>query len=172
LAFEPNEGGVLERRPRSPKERIFNQLMIERTVIAAVVMGIVGFLTFRWFLPEGATETQVTSARNALLLLMVLFENIHIGNCRSETKSALVMSPLRSPILLAGAITAFCIHLAAMHTSFGQMVLGAEPVALNQWGVLFLLALTILPVMELHKWSWTKRYPNHNRTQVTEQIQS
>jgi magnesium-transporting ATPase (P-type) len=166
LAFEPNEGGVLERQPRSPEERIFNQLMIERTVVAAVVMGIVGFLTFRWFLPEGATEAQVTSARNALLLLMVLFENIHIGNCRSETKSALVMSPLRSPILLAGAITAFCIHLAAMHTPFGQLVLGAEPVALNHWGVLFLLALTILPVMELHKWSWRKRYPNHNRTQV------
>jgi P-type Ca2+ transporter type 2C len=29
-----------------------------------------------------------TEARNVLLLLMVLFENFHIGNCRSETKSA------------------------------------------------------------------------------------
>jgi len=34
---------------------------------------------------------------------MVLFENIPVGNCRSETKSALVMSLLRSPILLVGA---------------------------------------------------------------------
>ncbi len=164
LAFEPNEGGVLQRQPRPPKERILNQLMIERTLIAAVVMGIVGFLTFRWFLPDGATEAQVTSARNLLLLLMVLFENIHIGNCRSETKSALVMSPLRSPILLAGAMTAFCIHMTAMHTSFGAFLLGAEPVSLNHWAVLLPLALTILPVMELHKWSWRMRYPNHNRT--------
>lgn len=164
LAFEPNEGGVLQRQPRPPTERIFNQLMVERTLIAAIVMGIVGFLTFRWFLPDGATEEQVSSARNSLLLLMVLFENIHIGNCRSETKSALVMSPLRSPILLAGAITAFCIHLAAMHTSFGQVLLGAERVPLNQWAILFLLALTILPVMELHKWSWRRRYPNQNRS--------
>ena len=91
---------------------------------------------------------------------MVLFENIHIGNCRSETKSALVMSPLRSPILLAGAITAFCIHVAAMHTPFGQMLLDAEPIAGKHWGVLLLLSLTILPVMELHKWSWSKRYSN------------
>ncbi len=158
LAFEPNEGGVLKRKPRPPKERIFNQLMIERTVIAALVMGIVGFLTFRWFLPAGATDAQVASARNSLLLLMVLFENIHIGNCRSETKSALVMSPLRSPILLAGAVTAFAIHFAAMHTSFGQSLLGAEPVAIKQWGILFLLSLTILPVMELHKWTWKRRY--------------
>jgi hypothetical protein len=94
LAFEPNEGDVLQRKPRSPRERIFNQLMIERTAIAAVLMGVIGFLTFRWFVPEGASDTEVASARNALLLLMVLFENIHIGNCRSETKSALRFSPL------------------------------------------------------------------------------
>ncbi len=113
LAFEPNEGGVLLRKPRSPSERIFNQLMIERTIVAALVMGVIGFLTFRWFLPDGASDAEVASARNALLLLMVLFENIHIGNCRSETKSALVLSPLRSPILLAGTITAFLIHVGS-----------------------------------------------------------
>ncbi len=158
LAFEPNEGGVLQRQPRSPKERIFNQLMIERTAIAALTMGIVGFVTFRWFLPADASDAQVASARNALLLLMVLFENIHIGNCRSETKSALLMSPLRSPILLAGAITAFSIHVAAMHTPLGQMLLNAEPIAGKHWVLLLLLSLTILPVMELHKWSWSKRY--------------
>ncbi|NND98058.1 MAG: HAD-IC family P-type ATPase [Pirellulaceae bacterium] len=164
LAFEPNEGDVLQRQPRSPSERIFNQLMIERTVIAAIVIGVVGFLAFRSMLPSNAGEAEVASARNALLLLMVLFENIHIGNCRSETKSALVMSPLRSPILLLGAITAFCIHLAAMHTSFGQVLLGAGPVAIEYWGILFLLSLSILPVMELHKWSWRMRFPNHNQS--------
>ena len=63
LAFEPNEGGVLQRQPRSPKERIFNQLMIERTVIAALTMGIVGFVTFRWFLP--ATQAMHKSPRHA-----------------------------------------------------------------------------------------------------------
>lgn len=159
LAFEPNEGGVLQRKPRSPRERIFNQLMIERTVIAAVVMGVIGFLTFRWFLPDDAVDAEVASARNALLLLMVLFENIHIGNCRSETKSALRFSPLRSPILLAGAIIAFLVHLATMYTPVGQMLLETEPVALKNWGLLFLLALTICPVMELHKWTWRLRHP-------------
>lgn len=162
LAFEPNEGGVLQRQPRSPRERIFNQLMIERTLIAALVMGVVGFLTFRWFLPDDASDAEVASARNALLLLMVLFENIHIGNCRSETKSALVMSPLRSPILLAGAIAAFLIHVIVIHTPFGQMLLYAEPVSLQSWGILILLALTVFPVMELHKWSWRLRNPEQS----------
>lgn len=160
LAFEPNEGGVLRRKPRSPNERIFNRLMIERTVVAALVMGIVGFLTFRWMLPEGATETEVARARNALLLLMVLFEIIHIGNCRSESKSALALSPFRSPILLGGTVIAMLIHLAAMHSTWGQTLLGASPVPMKTWGVVLLLALSIFPVMELHKWSWNRRNPS------------
>jgi magnesium-transporting ATPase (P-type) len=157
LAFEPNEGDVLGRKPRSPRERIFNQLMIERTVIAALVMGIIGFGTFRWFLPDDPSESEVATARNALLLLMVLFENIHIGNCRSETKSALKFSPLRSPVLVVGAIVAFLIHVAAMYTPFGQSILNTQPLSWNDWGVLLLLALAIFPVMELHKWSWKVR---------------
>jgi magnesium-transporting ATPase (P-type) len=49
LAFGPNEGDVLQRKPRSPRERIFNQLMIERTVVAALIMGVIGFLRFGGF---------------------------------------------------------------------------------------------------------------------------
>ena len=158
LAFEPNEGDVLSRKPRSPKERIFNQLMIERTLIAAVVMGLVGFGAFHWFLPDNPNESEVASARNALLLLMVLFENIHIGNCRSETKSALRFSPLRSPILLAGVVVAFSIHVIAMHTTVGQALLDTSSAEPKDWAILFLLALTIFPVMELHKWTWRQRY--------------
>lgn len=157
LAFEPNEGDVLEHNPRKPSEGIFNQLMIERTVIAAIVMGVIGYFTFRWFLPANPSDAEVASARNALLLLMVMFENIHIGNCRSETKSALRFSPLRSPILLAGSITAFCVHLLAMYTPWGQSLLETQPIGLEHWGILFLLALTIFPVMELHKLSWKIR---------------
>jgi magnesium-transporting ATPase (P-type) len=122
--------------------------MIERTVLAAIVMGVIGFSVFRWMITNGWTER---SARNSLLLLMVLFENVHIGNCRSETTSALKLSPLNSPILLTGVVCAFLIHVAAMYTPWGQAVLDTEPVNLMTWAVLLGLALLMLPAMELHK---------------------
>ena len=80
-------------------------------------MGFVGFGAFWWMLQAGWTEE---TARNALLLLMVLFENVHIGNCRSETKSALRLSPFRSPILLGGALIALLLHLGTMFVPLGQ----------------------------------------------------
>ena len=154
LAFEPGEEDILQKKPRSPKERIFNKLMVERTIVAALTMGLVGFGFFYFMLQNGWSEH---SARNALLLLMVLFENVHIGNCRSETKSALALSPLRSPILLIGTVSAFLIHVGAMYSPFGQKILQTEPVQLNTWILLIALALTIFFTMEIHKWIWALR---------------
>jgi magnesium-transporting ATPase (P-type) len=148
LAFEPGDTDVLRRKPRPPKESIFNRLMIERTVLAALVMGVIGFWLFQWMLAQGASEQ---SARNALLLLMVLFENVHIFNCRSEIRSAFSRSPLKSPILMLGMLLAFSIHVAMLYLPIGNMLLGTEAVPLEQWLLILALSLPILLVMELHK---------------------
>jgi calcium-translocating P-type ATPase len=158
LAFEPGEGDVLTRPPRPPREPIFNRLMIERTIIAALVMGLVGFIFFKHLLQLGWTEP---AARNALLLLMVLFENVHIANCRSETKSAFSISIFRSPILLYGVIAAFFIHVLSMYLPLGQKVLRTEPVHLSTWLIALGCAFSILVIMEIHKWIWNHYHPNN-----------
>ena len=154
LAFEPGARDVSQRAPRPPQEPIFNKLMIERTVVAALVMGVIGFLLFRWALANGWEEA---TARNALLLLMVLFENVHIFNCRNETRSAFSRSPLKSPILMIGMLLAFSIHVSMLYLPFGHALLGTEPVSLDNWLFIFALSLPILLVMELHKISWRLR---------------
>ena len=154
LAFEPGEHDILQKKPRSPNERIFNKLMIERTVIGALTTGFVGFGFFYIMLENGWSDH---SARNALLLLMVLFENVHVGNCRSETKSAFVLSPLKSPILLIGVLSALLIHVGAMYLPLGQTILQTEPVYLNTWILLLVLSLTIFISIEIHKWFWAIR---------------
>jgi magnesium-transporting ATPase (P-type) len=148
LAFEKGEEDVLQRRPRSPRERIFNRLMIENCLLSATVMGVLGFTAFTWMLEAGWSEH---SARNGLLLLMVLFENVQIGNCRSETRSAFAISPLRSPLLLGGAIVAFLAHLVVMNGPIGARILGTEPVGIDTFLSLLGIALVLLVAVELQK---------------------
>ena len=155
LAFEPAEGRVLKRRPRPPHQRIFDRLMVERTLIAAVVMAGVAFGAFYWMV-EVAGWSEYTS-RNTLLFLMVLFQNIHIANCRSETQSAFSLAPWRSPILLGGVVLAFSIHVLATQWPLLQSVLSVEPISLTTFAVLVGLAMTILVAMEMHKWVWNWR---------------
>lgn len=148
LAFEPAEGDVLSQRPRPPAEPVFEALMRQRTLLAAVVMGLVGFGLYQQLLARGWALEQ---ARNALLLQMVLFENVQIGNCRLEHRSVLVSSPLRSPLLLAGTATAFALHVVMMHWPVGQNLLGTAPLAPRQWLVELGLSLSVLLAVEIQK---------------------
>jgi len=90
--------------------------------------------------------------RNSTLLLMVLFENVHAFNSRSETRSVLTHNPLANPLLFFGTISAQLIHIAAMYVPGLSSVLGMQPVSLEHWLQLLPVALVVLLVMELHKW--------------------
>ena len=148
LAFEPGEGDELRHLPRSPREPIFNRLMIERVVISALVIGTVAFVVFQWLIARGFS---LDEARNGTLLLMVLFENVHVFNCRSEVRSVFRHNPLRNPILLIGTAVAQLVHIGAMYTPWISDVLHIQPVTPQHWLELLGLALTVLIVMELHK---------------------
>lgn len=158
LAFEPGEKGVMARKPRSPNEPIFDRLMIERTLSAAVVMAFTSFGLFYYLLEQGWAEGE---ARNMVLLLMVLFECVHIGNCRSEYQSAFKLSPLRAPILLGGTLTAMTLHIISMHIPFMQNLLGTSPVSLEWWGVLALMSLSVLVIIEIHKYFVAHTHAEH-----------
>ena len=148
LAFEPGEGDELRRPPRSPREPIFDRSMVERVLLSAVVMGGLAFLLFQYLLAAGYT---VDEARNGTLLLMVLFENVHVFNCRSETRSVFQHSPLRNPLLLFGTLAAQLVHIGAMYTPGLREVLRIQPVSMEYWLQLLLLALVLLAAMELYK---------------------
>jgi magnesium-transporting ATPase (P-type) len=156
LAFEPKEGDVLARPPRPPREPIFDRIMLERIVIAAALMAVVCYAVF-WYVVErlGWSEDR---ARNATLLLLVLFMFVHIGNCRSETTSVFRLSPFKSPVLLTGALAALGVHLVAMHLPLTQRLLRLEPVGLSTFLAFSGLALSVLVVMEAHK-LWRRGRP-------------
>ncbi|MGD9692517.1 MAG: cation-translocating P-type ATPase [Phycisphaerales bacterium] len=154
LAFEPGEGDVMRRRARSPGERVFDRLMLENVAAAALLMGLMGFGAFWMLLRMGWSEGE---ARNGLLLLMVLFENVHLGHCRSETTSAWKRSALKSPLLLGAAVLALLLHVCAMHTGVGQRVLGVAPVSPGAWAAFGGLAFVLFWLIEAHKWMWRRR---------------
>jgi hypothetical protein len=143
---------------------LFQRIMVKRTLVSAPVIGAVGFGTFLWLLDQCLSEA---AARNHLLLLVVLFEVVNIGNARSETTSLFRLSPLGSPILLAGTAAAFLVHLGSMYFPPAQAVLGTTPAGLEQWLLPGAVALTIAVAVELHKLSWKMRYPPRSGTEGT-----
>lgn len=149
LAFEGGEPGAARRPPRRPGEGIFNQLMIQQTVLSGATIGLVAYLSFCvLFAQMGLSEFD---ARNRVLLLMVLLENFHVFNCRSEYVSAFRIPIRRNRLLIAAALLANGIHMAAMHFPPAQRVLEVAPLRLSEFGHAFLFASLILVVMEAFK---------------------
>lgn len=155
LAFEPRERDVLKDPPRRPDEAIFDRVMITRVLVSATLMSVVAFAWFKILLDSGV---EVAMARNQVLLLMVLFENIHAGNCRSETMSLFVHNPLRNKVLFIGTAVAQVLHLIAMHVPGLSSMLGISPVSVRDWFVCAGLALSLLVASELEK-LWRRLRP-------------
>lgn len=150
LAFEGGEPGTMRRPPRPPGEGIFNRLMIQQTVTAGLTMGVLVMVNWVVLLEMGFTESE---ARNRGLLLMVLLQNFHVFNARSEHESAFKVPLARNRVLVVGVLLAQGIHLLAMHVPFMQRVLEVAPVSAWEWAVPFVMASIIIVAMELFKWN-------------------
>jgi magnesium-transporting ATPase (P-type) len=148
LAFEKREPGLLDRPPRSPKEAIFDRLMIRESAVSGLYTGIAAYLFFAWALRQGWSEFE---ARNLLLFLMVTFENVHVFNCRSERLSAFKV-PLRNnwPLIVAVA-GAQLVHISAAFVPGVRDVLQTAPITFEMWLFLLPVAGSLLLVMEIDK---------------------
>ena len=148
LAFEKGEPGVLTRRPRPPAQPIFDRQMIEQVLVSGGWTGLLAFLFYAWALDAGWSHA---AAQNALLWLVICFENAHAFNCRSERRSVLQVPFANNRFLVLGVLGAQGVHVAAMLTPGLSDVLGIAPLAPLDWLVLLAVAATLVPLMELYK---------------------
>jgi magnesium-transporting ATPase (P-type) len=153
LAFERGEPGILERAPRPRDESLFDRRMIGQVLVSGTYMGACAFGFYFWALESGLPEDQ---ARNLLLLLMVLFENVHALNARAERRSVFAVPLGANPFLILAIIVAQGCHVAAMYLPGLREVLAVQPIALQDWLLVAALAVSLLLLMELRK-AWLRR---------------
>jgi magnesium-transporting ATPase (P-type) len=156
LAFESGEPGAMRRPPRPPDEGIFNRKMVTQSVLSGATMGAIA-VAFWWTLMDAGVDE--VSARNRLLLLFVLMQNVHVFNCRSEYESAFAVPLSRNWVLAVGVPAALGVHVLAMHVPFMQPLLSVSPLGPADWIAPVAFALSVLVVMELYKIVARRRRP-------------
>ena len=148
LALEGGEPGILQRTPRPPAEALFDRRMIGQVMAAGVYMGGCALVFYFLALESGMSEER---ARNLLLLLMVMFENVHVLNARSERRSVFAVPLRTNPFLLLAILGAQGCHVLAMYLPGLSDVLSVQPITLQDWLLVAGLALSLLVVVELWK---------------------
>jgi magnesium-transporting ATPase (P-type) len=148
LAFEPGEEDVRSRPPRPRREGVVSRLLWERTLIVGTVMAAGTLLLF---LLERGAGASLEEARSVALTAMVVFQVVHVGNCRSERRSLFAKSPLSNRLLFVGSAAALAVHAAALYFPPTQAALRVEPLDLRTWAEILAVALSVAVAVELHK---------------------
>lgn len=149
IAFEGKEPDIMQRKPRRPKEPIFDRQMIEQCLLVGLYIGALGFALFYWLYEfHGYSET---ASRNLVLLFLVSFNNFQTLNCRSETRSAFSIPLTANPLLILSIIAAQGLHVVSMHIPFMQNVLDLGPVTAREWAGAVGLASTVFVLGEGYK---------------------
>lgn len=139
----------MRRKPRPPGQALFDRQMIEQCLLTGALVGALAFALFAWL--HLTLRLDLEAARNLTLLFLVSFSNVHVLNCRSETRSAFRIPFAANPLLIAGIVAAQSVHVAAMHIPLTQQVLSLQPVSFSSWGMVTSLALIVLLVGEAYK---------------------
>jgi magnesium-transporting ATPase (P-type) len=148
LAFERRTGDELAAPVRRPSEPLIDRIMIARGLLAGGWMSVLGLGGFVVMLRFGVG---IEEARNALLLLMTLMQNIDAFNARSETRSIFRLPLRNNPVLAWGVAAAIGAQVVAMHYGPLQQILRTAPVSPVVWLVATGLAMSLLIVMESQK---------------------
>lgn len=157
LSFEPGERALYRQPPRPPSEGILNRILIERLVIVGLwlAVGTLGVFLWKWGFDftswTAGSEENLTIARTAALTTLVLFQMVHVFNCRSEYVSIFRKSLLTNKVLLLGVLASLTVHIAAIYLPWTQTLLNLTTMDAITWLVAATAAATAILVNELHK---------------------
>ena len=149
LSFEKAEKGILKEKPRSPSESIFNKVLLKEILVSGLVIGLVVFIT--WYLLLNKFNLEVNVARGYIMALMVFIQNIHVFNCRSESKSAFSVPLKNNKLIVFGVIASVLLQIIVMEVPFLANLLQTKSIPIIHLVLLFTVATSILIIIEIYK---------------------
>lgn len=166
LGVDPSEPGIMDKKPRDPKERIMNKPFVLRylylgLVIGSIVMAVYIWTLYRygWTWGETLTDDSLTYLKGATMAFatLIIIQMVNVFNARSETNSIFKLK-FFSNIWLIGAIT-ISVILTIMMTEvpFLQHHLGTTGLNPADWAIIVGSSILVLIVEELRKLVVRKR---------------
>ena len=150
LSFEKAEKGILKEKPRSPYESIFNKVLLQEILVSGLVIGLVVFTT--WYLLLNRFNMEINVARGYIMALMVFIQNIHVFNCRSENKSAFSVPLKNNKLIVIGVLASVLLQIIVMEVPLLANLLQTKSMSIVHLVILFLVALSILVIVEIYKY--------------------
>ncbi|MBI3152679.1 MAG: cation-translocating P-type ATPase [Chloroflexi bacterium] len=148
LSIDPAEKDLMKRRPRDPRTGIFTRPVVILMVLGGIWSALINLGLFTWALNSGRS---IEEAMTMTFVSLVLIQFFKAYNFRSDRHSVF-NNPfsnrwLNVAILWEVILLILIIYVPFLHDAFGTYYM-----PLVDWLIVFTLALTISPVLEIAKW--------------------
>ena len=149
LSFERPEKNIMRLAPRSPKESLFDPELMEEIIVSGLSIGLIVFAL--WSLLINETNMDLIKARSYILILMILIQNIHAFNCRSERNSALSIPLKSNRIFVYGVIFSILLGISVLEFNFFNSFLNTTSISIISLIFVVILSSSIFFIMEIYK---------------------
>ena len=148
LAVDPHEKNLMGQVPRDPKVGIFTPPVVLLMMAGGLWSTIVNVGLFTLVLHSGRGLSQ---AMTMTFLSLVLIQFFKAYNYRSDRQSVLVR-PFANKWLNTAITWELLLLVIIVYTPVLQSPFGTYSLPIQDWGIVVLLAFSIVPVLELTKW--------------------
>jgi len=153
LGMEPAEKDIMKREPRSPKAGIFSGGMGFDIGFQGLVVTLITLAAYfiGHFIESGKWEiVNSPDGMTMAFLALSMTEIFHSMNMRSRRKSIFGM-PHQNKFLWGAMIFSFIATTAVIEIPFLANAFGFEMISFTEYAISMLLALSVIPIVELVK---------------------
>jgi Ca2+-transporting ATPase len=148
LAVDPPDLDIMSRKPRNPRTGIFTRPVKYILGIAGLWSGFVNISLFIWAINSGRS---LTEAMTMTFMSLVVIQFFKAYNHRSEHRSVFER-PFRNKWLNLAIAWEFSLLLLIVYLPFLHKPFSTYSLPLIDWVIVFAVAFSITPVLELVKW--------------------
>ena len=157
LSFERETDTIMKEKPRSTKESLFEKELVKQIFLSGTFIGVLVFVV--WYILINNLHMEVAHARGYVLALMVFIQNMHVLNCRSESKSVFENGFKQNKFVLFTIVGTIILQMIVMEVPILSRFLQTYDVPNLHLVILFVVSLPIILIMEMYK--YVKKHKNN-----------
>ena len=149
LSLEKPEKNIMLEKPRSTKESLFSKTIVSESFVMGGFIGLVVFGS--WMILTQTLKLDLTVARSLVMTLMVLLQNVHAFNCRSEKQSLFKINFKSNWFFLVSVLGSVGLQILFMEVPALSQLLELTTVPYDILLILVAVSLTAFAVGEIYK---------------------
>jgi len=149
LAYEPAEGGLMDRPPGAPGRSILPRDLVARVVVVSALISGATIAVYFFEIANSASFAQAQTSAVTMLALGQLAYLFNVRFLRSTSLRFTVLTGNRMVWISAGALILF--QLLFVYTPVMNTLFESAPIGLREWGISLGLSAVIFLLVEAGK---------------------